>query len=129
MKWKEVISRIKICWLSTYKKALQQSAITLSIAGIYQRKYIDGDIKIVERIIIRQISVIAELYKIVKITRKFNSDNVKEVDKQKSDRWIATYDYSKRQLHELEGDRRCSFLPENLLLLIKDSKYKKVKSF
>lgn len=103
--------------------------MTLSIAGIYQRKYIDGDIRIVERIIIRQISVIADLYKIVKITRKFNSDNVKEVDKQKSDRWIATYDYSKRQLHELEGDRRCSFLPENLLLFITNSKYKKVKSF
>lgn len=128
MKWNKVMYRIKICWLSAFKNALQQSAITLSIAGIYQRKYIDGDIKIVERIV-RQISVIADLYKIVKITRKFNANNVKVVDKQKSDRWIATYDYSKRQLHELEGERRCSFLPENLLLLIKDLKYKKVKSF
>ena len=41
---------------------------------------------------------------------------------------MATYDYSRRQLHEVAGQRQCSFIPEDLTLFVNEISYSKVKN-
>ncbi len=128
MKWKSTMISMKLLWLGTFKKVLQQGVMLNYVEGIYQKNWDEGDSKFIEKVTIRQVSGIAEMYKIVKITWKGNCSE-KEVHKEKADKWIATYDYSTRQLERVDGQSKCSFLPEKLLLFVNSTRYKKIKSF
>ena len=128
MKLKQLIKNIRNSWLITAKNAIQQKGMIIAIPGVYQREWKEDLNKIVERITIRQISTIAEMYLVKKVVLTRNTLEKKIIHKQKIDEWMATYDYSRRQLYEVAGQRQCSFIPEDAILFVDEIGYTKVKT-
>src|SRR4051794_29599410 len=121
MKWKNNLNRLKLSLLMTFKNAMQEKAMMICIPGIYRRNWNEGNCRIIQKVMIRKISDMADMYKIVQVTWKGNCFDNTLLNKQKVDKWIACYNSSKKQLEEVGGqERKCSFLPERLLLLLDD---------
>ena len=85
MKLKQLISNIRNSWLITAKNAIQQKGMIIAIPGVYQREWKEDVNKIVERITIRQISTIAEMYRVKKFVLTRNTLEKKIIHKQKID--------------------------------------------
>lgn len=129
MKWRSALIAFKATRLLAFKNGLQQTGMITSMPGIYSRNFDEGNCRIVEKVSIRQISIIADMYKIVRIRWRRDGLNNKAFQKQKTEKWIATYDCSKRQLEQVDGQLKCSFLPEKSMLFLSNTKLKKIKSF
>ena len=123
-----LISNIRNAWIITLKNAIQQKLMIIAMPGVYQREWKEDINKIVERITIRQISATAELYSVKKTVLTRNTLDKKVVHKNKIAEWMATYDSSRRQLHEVAGQRQCSFIPEDLIVFVDEIGYTKVKT-
>ncbi|MEO7983268.1 MAG: hypothetical protein ABI688_04220 [Bacteroidota bacterium] len=123
----KLISNIRNAWLITLKNAIQQKVMILAIPGVYQREWEEDINKIIERITIRQISTVAELYNVKKTILTRSNLDEKVSHKHKIDEWMATYDCSRRQLHEVAGQRQCSFISEELIVFVDEIGYTKVK--
>ena len=128
MKLKQLISNIRNAWLITSKNAIQQRGMIIMIPGVYQREWEEDVNKIVERITIRKISTIADMYRVTKTILTHKTLDKKIIQKHVTDEWMATYDYSRRQLHEVAGQRQCSFIPEDLILFVDEISYTKVNT-
>ena len=126
MKLKQLISNVRNAWLITSKSAIQQKGMIIMIPGVYQREWEEDVNKIVERITIRKISAIADMYRVKKTILTHKTLDKKIIQKHVIDEWMATYDYSRKQLHEVAGQRQCSFIPEDLILFVDEISYTKV---
>jgi hypothetical protein len=98
------------------------------MTGVYRRNSDEGNFRITEKVLIKQVSLLGDVYRIIRVTWKQNVLEEKNPNKEKVDKWLATYDYSKRELSEIGGERKCAFLPENLLMFIGNTKFKMIKS-
>lgn len=127
MKWKLFIGGLKAFILISYKNALQQQVLMLAMEGKYSRNWNEDECEFLETVKIKQASALGGIHKIVKILWKQDGPDKDVFSKQKSDKWLATYDYSKRQLTEVGGKRKCSFLPEKQLMFINDAKFEKIE--
>src|SRR5438270_12110190 len=129
MKWKDNLRRLNLSLLMSYRNALQEKTMIMCMPGIYRRNWNEGNCRIIEKVMIKKISVLGDIYKIIQITWKGNSFDNTILHKQKVDKWIACYDNSTKQLEEVgEEKRKCSFFPERLLLLMSGARYKRIKN-
>lgn len=126
MKWKQFTYRIKCSFLITTKFAIQQTRMRVFMPGTFQREIKSAGIRIVEQVIIQQVSIIAEMYCIRKVVWRYTSPEEKTVLESKAEEWMATYDLARRQLQEIAGKRSCAFIPENSLLLLENNSYFKI---
>lgn len=127
MKWKVFIQGLRAFILISFNNALQQRVLLLSMEGKYSRNWNEDESEIMETAKIKQVSASGGIYKVVKILWKQDEEDKDVFNKQKVDKWLATYDLAKRQLTEVGGKRKCSFVPDHELLFINDAKFVKTE--
>ena len=128
MEWKQIINGLRNYKLFAIRLAEQQARVIKFIPGTYQREREDFGIRVVERIIIQQVSKVADIYSIRKITCLYNTPEEKKVYEPKADMWMASYNLSIKQLQELDGKRSCAFIPEGSYMLLGNTKFVKIRA-
>ena len=110
-------------------QGIRQTNMRMFVPGTYEREYKDRNLWISERIVIYRISAISEIYRIRKVICRYVLRNKQTLQRPQNEEWIASYNSSNSQLHEVHGNRSCAFIPEESLLLIGDIGYFKIAGY
>ncbi|WP_040625960.1 hypothetical protein [Mucilaginibacter paludis] len=125
MRHKDIPGVLRMIWLFISKHAMQQSTMRQIVPGSYSREVRNGDTRHFTRVIIEQISELAELFKVHKLALDEQTQGDQTITNRKAEEWFAAYDTSTRTLVEISGDRHCIFIPEGLLMLMDNHAYVK----
>lgn len=126
MKLKQLIKELRCIYIIASKFATQQAGMMEFIPGMYQREKKEGSSRIIDRVIIRQVSQTAEIYSIQKVLCKCYTQDEKIISQPKDEEWMAFYDFSSRRLLEVGGKKSLTFFPENSSFIMDNIYYSKV---
>jgi len=119
----------KFILFSRYKKGLQDHRTDSFIAGIYEREYKYGDSQARDVLTIRRLSQVTDLFQVERrVVRGPVAEG--EVTEQlcRTEKWIAAYHITTRQLVQGVSHKIFSFAPERALLLFENKEYRKTVS-
>jgi len=117
---------VKYLLLSGYKRGLQDQGTDSFIAGIYEREHLYGSCLTKEILTIRCLSQITGLFQVERKTIRGLKEEDELTDQLcKTEKWIASYHISTRQLVQGISHKICSFVPERGMLLFENRVYHK----
>lgn len=120
--------KLRAIWTIVTRNTLQQATIIAFAQGTFKRSQQEGGHHITETLAISLISGSAELYRVQKTISRQQRSQGRVTMELEHEEWKAVYDCSTRQLVGIGNSRKCTFIPEQSMLLISDVAYAKQDS-